>query len=327
MKEGVIETRQEFKPYKSKVLSIEQYFDPEIPNLGLEKYGMSLMEDGGITEDLGSVQFGNQVRYLTGLDINADYIRKIQDPREREAEIKQIEDTLVILENLYGKGTLDPTNKDFWRHIKIELKGYRKYIDLSDPQDLILYHCIKAGGFSEIASSYEQARSNPNKVYKYYLQELEEISAVRTEVKKERNAAKAELTKLYTKEPAKLIKLAKVLLTSDHQFSNSTPLDLIYDKLDDFIDGVVVKTNKKRTPGEFMEAAKLDRATLNLKALTIDAIYHKFIYQRSDMMYYNRDTGSMYGRNLEEVIAYLKNPINNSELENITEKVEAKWNR
>lgn len=323
----LIEKRQDYKPYKTRTISIEQYFDPEIPNMGLEKYGMSMMEGGGVSEDLGYLKFGNQIRYMTGLDPQAKSVRDIEDPTTKDATLTEINRTVTYLEKILGEGTLDATNADFWRSIRLEVKGRRKYLDLEDVHDLVLYHCIKAGGFSEIAGSFEEARSNPSKVYKYYIQEIDEISAVKTEVKKERNAALAELEKVRTKDPSKLLKIAKVLLTADNQFTNSTPVDHIYDKLDDFINGVIVKTNKKKTPSDFIETAKLDKATLNLRAIVIDAIYYKYVILKSDNMYYNRDTGSLYGRNLEELVAYLKNPINSTELDNITEKVEAKWSK
>lgn len=323
----ILESRQEYKAQKSKTVTIEQYFDPEIPNLGLEKYGMSLMDDGGIVEDLGYTKFGNQIRYITGLDVHSKSVKDIEDPVQRDAVINEINKTVEHIEKVLGAGALSPTNADFWSTIKLEIRGIRKYLDLSDVQDLVLYHCIKGGGFAEVAPSFEVAKNSPTKVFKFYLQELEEIAAIKTEIKKERNAARAELEKIRTKDPGKLFKVAKVVLTADNQFRYSTPIDHIYDKLDDFIEGTVVKTNKKKTPADFMAAAKLDKATLNLRAIVIDAIYYKFILLKSDNTYYNIETSSAYGRNLEEVIAYLGNPINSTELENISSRVEAIWNK
>jgi hypothetical protein len=321
----VLETRQEFKQYKTNVVSIEQYFDPEFKNLGLEKYGMSMFDDGGLKVDLGYITIANKIRYKTGLDELSKEVTDIKDPTERDAKIQQIRKVIEFLETYFGKGTLDPTNIDFWSKINIEVRGRRKYLDLNDPQDLIYYYCIKGGGFPEIAPSYEEAKKNPTNIYKFYIQELEELANIEGERKLEINLAKSILHTTFTKEPSKLFKVAKVCLTADHQFTLTTPSLLIYNHLDDFIEGKTVRLNKKMTPSDFINATKLDKLTLNTKAIIIDAVYYKFITLKSDGYYYNLETGSLYGRTLEDLVEYMKQPLNSIELENIKARVEAKW--
>lgn len=325
----LIQKRDEFKQptIGAKTVSIEQYFDPETPNLGLEKYGLSMFEGGGFVEDLGYTTFGDQIRYITGLDEFSDEVRNIEDPEERDARMQQIREARAYLEKYLGEGVLDPLNTKFWSKVKLEVKTRRKYLDLKDPYDLIYYFAIKAGGFSGVAPSFEAARNHPTIVYKYYLQELEEFAAVKTELTKQRNAAKAKLHEIYMKDPKRLVKIAKVLLHPRNNFKFTTPVDLIYEKLDELIEGTIVKTNKKATPKEFLSVADLDKTTLHLRALVIDAIHLKYIVPRSDGFYYNFETGSMCGKNIPEIIEFLRNPLNQSDYTNLSERVESKWNK
>jgi hypothetical protein len=67
--------------------------------------------------------------------------------------------------------------------------------------------------------------------------------------------------------------------------------------------------------------------TLKLKAMVKDATYYKFIVAKADGMIYTKDTGVMLGRNQAEIIEYLKNPLNEDVLIELTKKVEKYWNQ
>lgn len=321
------EKRPEFR-LKSTV-SIEPYFDPDIPNMGFEKYGMSGFPGGSTVEDIGYFTIGNKISYLTGLDENSENVRSIQDPEERKAKLAELKKVVKYLEqdcNL-GEGTLDPTNVGFWSKIRLEIMNNgRLDLDMKDPQDIIKYHAIKGGGIKAVAPDFESARKAVVPP-KWFLQELTETAAIKTEVKKLRNEAIAELQHIFKKNQKDLFYIAKVLLSAENQFKYSTPVDILYDKLDDFINGVVVKTNKKQTPSQFMETCKTDKKTLHVKAILRDAVFYKQVIQRQDGFWMNISTQSALGRNENEMVEYLKNPINQSELDSLSESVEKRWNQ
>jgi hypothetical protein len=148
----LIQKRPEYR-LKS-VISIEPYVDPEYKNMGLERYGMSGFPGGGEVEDLGSITIGNKTTYLTGLDENAEYIRKIEDDAEKAAKIKEIKEVITYLEEEcgLGKDTLKPDNHTFWSKLQLSLENNKRLdLNMKDPTDILIYYAIKGGGFSNVA--------------------------------------------------------------------------------------------------------------------------------------------------------------------------------
>jgi hypothetical protein len=66
--------------------------------------------------------------------------------------------------------------------------------------------------------------------------------------------------------------------------------------------------------------------TLKLKCIVKDAIYYKVFTAKADGMIYDKKTGSLLGRNIAEVVEYMKNPLNESVLMEVTKTVEKYWN-
>ena len=65
--------------------------------------------------------------------------------------------------------------------------------------------------------------------------------------------------------------------------------------------------------------------TLKLKALTKDASFYQIISFKADGMIYHSATSTMLGRNVSDVVLYLKNPLNEDVLMNILKEVEGYW--
>lgn len=304
-------------------ISIESYVDPNIPNNGLEKYGYATYPDTELTEYITIDEFK---RAITGLDPDALSISQIEDEEERQAKIDEIKEIVARLEKVLGKGKLDATNLDYWRTFILKVTDGQRYLDLRKPNDEIIYHAIKAGGFTEIAKSYEEAR-NSNVFYKFYLKREEEEAAVKTQNKKVIAKAKGILVDLVEEDTVKLFLVSKNLLSPSKEYKRSTVPDIIFNDLEAFVEGTIVKTNKSETPKQFLDTVKLDKETLTLQAYVNDALYHRIIVQEpSDNYFYNRETTTRYGKNVKEVLNFLKNPINQSELDNVSERVEKKWN-
>ena len=307
--------------------------------MGLEKYQMVLFEGVFHEEQLACLEYNGIKRYVTGLNEFAPEIKQLNDD-EREAVVKQIRMTVSQLEKELAANIIDPDDKDFWNKVrllrpdndefwgKIVMRFGNEPIFLdasSDPYDLIKLKAIEAGGFSVVAKSLEEARSSAIP-FKFYLDRYEETASIRTEVKKMRNKALAELQKLFDKNSNKLFYVCKVVDPNSTQYKKSTPLDILYDNMDKYINGETVDKDKRKTAQRFLEVVSLDMETLKLRSMVKDANFYKVIATRGDGFIYHMRSGSMLGKNASDVVEYLKNPLNEEILTDITKNVEKLWN-
>jgi len=331
---------EKYPQNKKSSIAIRPFFDPSMSNMGLEKYGLSLFDGAFHEEQLACLEINGIKRYLTGLNEFSPDIKQLP-PDEAESKIRQIRVIVSQLEkelaanivdpkdeNFWNKvRLLKPDNDDFWSRIKIVCGNEPVFLEPDkDPYDLIKLYAIEAGGFSIVAKSFEEARRMPTPP-KFYLDKLEETVSTKTEVKKLRNKALAELQKLFDKNTNKLFYVAKVVDINSTQYKKSTPNDIIYDNMDKYINGETVETNKKKTAERFLEVVDLDMETLKLRAIVKDATYHKVIATRGDGFIYHMQSGTMLGKTPSDVVEYLKNPLNEQVLVDIQGKIEKTWNK
>ena len=331
---------EKYPQNKKSSIAIRPFFDPSMSNMGLEKYGLSLFDGAFHEEQLACLEINGIKRYLTGLNEFSPDIKQLP-PDEAESKIRQIRMIVSQLEkelaanivdpkdeNFWNKvRLLKPDNDDFWSRIKIVCGNEPVFLEPDkDPYDLIKLYAIEAGGFSIVAKSFEEARRMPTPP-KFYLDKLEETVSTKTEVKKLRNKALAELQKLFDKNTNKLFYIAKVVDINSTQYKKSTPNDILYDNMDKYINGETVETNKKKTAERFLEVVDLDMETLKLRAMVKDATYHKIIATRGDGFIYHMQSGTMLGKTPSDVVEYLKNPLNEQVLIDVQGKVEKTWNK
>jgi uncharacterized coiled-coil protein SlyX len=331
---------EKYPQNKRSTIAIRPYFDPVVDNMGLQKYGLSLFDGAFHEEQLACLEINGIKRYLTGLNEFSPDIKDLPAD-EQEAKVKQIRIVIAQLEKELAANVVDPKdemfwnklkllkpdNFDFWDKIKIRCGNEPVYLEPDkDPYDLIRLYAIESGGFSIIAKSLEEARrmSVPPK---FYLDKLEETASIQTEVKKLRNKALAELQKLFDKNQNKLLYVAKVLDPNSAQYRKSTPNDIIYDNMDKYINGDLVEKDKRKTAQRFLDASGLDMESLKIRAMVKDSSYYKFIATKSDGFIYHMETGTMLGRTPSDIAEYLKNPLNEEILINLTKKVEQYWNQ
>jgi len=331
----------ELPTVKAGNISIKPYFDPEISNLGLEKYGLSLFDGVFHEEQLACLEQNGIKRYITGLNEFAPDVKKINDPDVREAKIKEIRSVVARLEaelaaNIINEEDpefwnkvklLKPDNDEFWNRITIRCGNQPLFLDpAKDPYDLIKLYGIEAGGFSIVARSYEDARSRAV-APKFYLDKTIDTVSTKTEVKKLKNKALAELQKLYDKNTNKLLYVAKVVDANSVQYKKSTPNDIVYDNMDRYINGEGVEANLKRAATSFLDAVALDMESLKLKAIIRDATFYKMIATKPDGFIYHIESSVMMGRNPSDCVEFLRNPLNESILITLTKAVEKFWNQ
>ena len=319
-------------------IAVRPYFDKQATNMGLEDHGMSLFDGVTHNEQLACLEMNGVLRYITGLNEFAPEVKTL--PLEaKEARVKQIRESVAELERELASNIVDPEDKDFWNKIEL-LKPSNKefwnkidiscgnqplYLDPAKPFDRIKLYAIEAGGFSMIAKSYDDARSQAVPP-KFYLDKEEETVMVRTEYKKLRNKAYSELQKLYDKNSTKLLYIAKIVDASSPQYKKSTSLDVLYENMDRHISGDGSESNKERAAKAFIEAASMDMETLKIKSIIRDSVFFKYITTKSDGHIYHVKTQSMLGRNISDVLEHLKNPLNEDILNDLTEQCEKYWN-
>ena len=321
-------------------ISVKPYVDGTAENMGLENYGFAVYPGTFQEEQLAAIERNGVVRYVTGLDEFAPEVQNL-DEEKREAVIYNIRYVVSELEKQLATDVIDvddkafwdkvtllkPNNHDFWQKITIRCGNEPLWLNpKKDPYDLIKLMAIEAGGFDLVAKSYEDAQSKA-KPPKFYLDKERDTVSTRTEYKKLRNKATSILDALFGKNPKKLTYMAKALDGNSTQYKNSTPQDTVYDNLDEYIQGNGVEANKTRAAESFIKASELDMETLKLKAIVKDASFYKFLVNKPDGMIYHAAKSAMLGRNVSDVVEYLKNPLHEDILEDLLEQVERYWNQ
>jgi len=161
---------------------------------------------------------------------------------------------------------------------------------------------------------------------KFYLDKEEETVMVRTEYKKLRNKALSELQKLFDKNSTKLFYIAKVVDINSTQYRKSTPNDVIYENMDNYIAGLGGESNKERAAKTFMDTAIMDMETLKIKSIVRDSVFFKYIVNKADGYIYHTKTNALLGRNVSDVVEHLKNPLNEDILKDLNAACEKYWN-
>lgn len=319
-------------------LAIRPFFDPNADNMGLQDYGITLFDGVMHTEQLACIEVNGVLRYLTGLNEFAPDVKLLKG-EDREARIRQIREAVSELEKDLAANVVEiddpqfwnkvkllkPDNSEFWNKISLSCGNDPVYLNPEDPYDRIKLYAIEAGGFSIVAKSFDDARSK-SVPPKFYLDKTEETAMVRTEYKKMRNKALSELQKLFDKNSTKLFYIAKVVDINSTQYRKSTPLDIIYENMDAFINGEGGETNKERAAKSFLDATNLDMETLKIKSIVRDSSFFKYINNKADGYIYHTKTNAMLGRNVSDVLEYLKNPLNEDILKDLNAACEKYWN-
>ena len=261
-----------------------------------------------------------------------------KEKREQLSKIKQIRVAVSELEKELAANMIDPEDKDFWNKVKllkpdnsefwnkIELTVGNTiiFLDINDPYDRIKMYAIEAGGFSLVAKSYEDAKSKA-KPPKFYLDKDAETVSSRTEYKKLRNRALSELQKLFDKNSTKLFYVAKVVDANSTQYKKSTPGDILYENMDTHIHGEGAESNMERAVTQFLDATDCDMETLKIRSIVKDSSFFKYIITKSDGHIYHNKKSVMLGRNVSDVVEFLKNPLNEDILDDLTKSCETYW--
>ncbi len=333
----IVEKYQHTK--KTSTIAIRPYFNPGKENMGLETYGLSLHDGVFHEESLACLEMNGVKRYITGLN-EFDPKVKILPPKEKKAKIAEIRKEVSELEAELAANVVDPDDKDFWNKLTVMKPDNSKFWDKItlrcgndpvfldgniDPYDRIKLHAIRAGGFSIVAKSLKDAKQSNNNP-KFYLDTVEETLTTRTELTKLRNKALTALQTLYDTNVTKLIYVAKVVDSDSVQYTKTTPNDIMYENMDEYINGRGAENNKKRAASQFLDVSKLDMEELKIRALVKDGLYYRFLTTKAGGWIEPIDSGVRMGKRPSEVLDFLKDPNNEESLLSLMDKVDPYWN-
>ena len=317
---------------KDDAVSIRPYFNPDIENMGLEKYDMALHEGVKHTETVTCLEKNGIRRYVTGLNEFSPDIKKLS-PAVRKEKIKEIREVVSQLEKELATNIIDikdpefwskvkvvrPDNDDFWEKVNVSIGNNPVYLDpKTDPYDLLKLYAIRAGGFSLVAPSLEAAKLNGK--YKFYLDERKETIQERTKVSKIRNKSLGILSNLYDTDKTKLLYITKLLDFNSTQYTESTPIDVLYEVMDSYINGDGAEKNKAKAAKTFIKSSNIKAKDLTLQVMVKDLLAANVFTTKSDGYIYHRDTGAKVSTTKEGVVEYLKNPKNDEILGNVKEE-------
>ena len=320
-------------------VTIKPFTDPNQENMGLEKYNYVVFPNTFQVESLAAVEQNGKMRYLTGLNEFAPEVKQIKDSAKKSAVIKDIRETIALLERERAFNQIDPEDKDFWSKVelfkpsnsdiwgKVFLKLGNDDIVL-DPKEnldhLIIVKAIESGGFSLVASNFEEAKRSKAK---WYLDRLIDTVATSVGITKLKNKAGAILEQLSEDNPRKLFYIAKNIDGNSPQYSNKTLPGVIYGNLDNYINGKGFDNNLKRCATTFIESSEMSVEDLKIKAIIKDASFYKFIIVKPDGMLHEASQNVMLGRNVSDILEYLKNPTNEDMLDLLMAKIEDVWSK
>ena len=330
--ENTVTFTEKTNAVKDDTITIRPYFNPNIENMGLEKYSMTLHEGVKHTESVTCLERNGIRRYITGLNEFSPEIKKLP-PKEKAAKVKEIREIVCQLEKELATNIIDlndpefwskvkvvrPDNDDFWEKLSISVGNDPIFLDPSaDPYDLLKLYAIRAGGFSLVAPSLEAAKLDGK--YKFYLDERKETIQERTKVSKVRNKALGILSDLYDTDKTKLLYITKLLDYNSTQYTDSTPIDVLYEVMDLYVIGDGAEKSSEKASKLFIKSSKTSNKDLQLQVLVKDLLAANVFTTKSDGYIYHRDTGAKISTTKEGVVEYLKNPKNDEILKSCKEE-------
>ena len=268
-------------------------------------------------------------QYRTGLDPNAGYIKRIQDPTEKELEIQRVTELRDKLQSVLGDIDLGPRAK-FWNyglstgtndqlHVQpVKLLDGDNYYDLTMAMQELAFAWLRV--HPTIASSYQawQRGEFPADTQFYVVNDDIENALV---FKKKQLINKA-IIKFDGMTPEKKKKVARLL---GLPVTDDTKEEVVYNKVDNMLKQSEVQAGnfKGLNPVEvFTRFADMKENLLHIKDLVKQAIQHS--------IYRVKPNGRVYegeyeiAKEEEELIKFLADEDNQDELLTLEGKLKTK---
>jgi hypothetical protein len=284
------------------IVSLKQTPDQSAESVGLSKYNKSVLPN---TFQMYQPYFHNG-RWFTGLDEDSVELRKRPDYAEKKEEVKELRESLEKVTGLDLKAT-----SSYWDNYRISFSGGLT-LDLDNPEDRIRYHVLTANNFA--APNADLVNQPEYNNAKFYLSRTEEEESNKAKVKRSKNQAIAELTKIEENKNRLLI-LAKFIF--GNAISDDATMDSLYNLLSDYIND----DKKGADIRKFNDAVQMTTEQLQIKITIDEAIRFNVIRQRDGV--YQRGNITL-GKDTAEVLRFLSKVENSGEFASIMEEVREK---
>ena len=268
-------------------------------------------------------------KYRTGLDPDAAYIKRIQDPLERELEIERVKALRTRLENEIGDIDLGPRSS-FWNyglslstddqtHVQsVKLLDGDNYFDLSVPFQEIAFSWLRV--HPTIASSYQAwERGEYPADTQFYVVDDEIENAVIFKKKQLINKAIVKFDSMTPEKKRKVARLLGLPVTED------TKEEVVYNQVDNVLKQTEFKNGKYSglNPVEvFNRFADMKESLLHIKDLVKQATAHS--------IYRIKPNGKVYegefeiAKDEDDLIKFLADDDNQDELLTLEGKLKTK---
>lgn len=258
-------------------------------------------------------------KYRTGLDPDAAYIKRIQDPTERKIEIKRVTDLKKRLQDALGDVDLGPRSP-FWNYALSQSTNDESHVqpykltdgdnlfDLSIPMAELTFSWLRV--HPTIASSYEAwERGDYPAETQFYIADDEIENAILYKKKQTINKAISKLGSMSSQKIKKVARLLGLPVTDD------TKEEVVYNMVDNVLKEVEFKSGKYQglsTVEIFTRFADMKEDLLHTRDLVKQAI--------SFSIYRIKPNGKVYKGDYEvatdedELVKHLMDEDNQEEL-------------
>ena len=213
------------------------------------------------------------------------------------------------VEEFYGYKFTDKSEEamEFWSGLTFNLKHFIEPIEsLDNPEDLLKVRVLQEA--KVISSSLEDSVTGESNSDFILYDEDAEVKMTATLYQKQDEA----FNKLFIlkETPKHCMAIASYLLPSNTKIKDK---DTAYVRLPEYIDGKIIK-GKNAAVSNFVNAVNMDKPLLYVTVDFNQGIRQNIIRKNSNNKYFNVMSGTEYGLNSDESIAFLMNPANQDEL-------------
>lgn len=312
---------------------IQRNYKTEVLHKGVTLFGTGENNYSVHTDILAEERIDkNTVRKVTGL--NEDDIKgsPVLTDEMKEIYLNRLPDVRKKVIEKYGESALDPTNDHFWKNRSTIRLDKNKLGQLHDDEenlaDLILRFNILSGSFDDIAPSLETAKATGRN---YYIIDLDDFNKSEFDDKiSYKLKAVASLNELVEKSSKDaLLYLTWVIVDDAKGYTKNTSSEVLAQVLYEYIEGALVKKNKKACAKIFYDNYNLwktDKDSLITKAIFNAALYFGDIYLDKGQ-YTSKAGNTKLGTNEKKAIETLLDGPNIAELKELKKTIEEKLSK
>lgn len=267
-------------------------------------------------------------KYRTGLDPDASYIRRIQDPVEREIEVKRVTDTLNRLTDALGidlgprspfwNSSLSTSSEDQLHVQPFKLMDGDNYFDLNSSLQELTFSWLRV--HPTIASSYQAwERGEYPADTQFYVADDEIENTVLYKKKQLINKA---IIKFDSMTPDKKKKVARLM---GLPVSDSSTEEFVYNQVDNLLKQTEFQAGKYKgmsTLDIFNRIADMKENLLHVKDLVKQAISHSIYREKPNGRVTEGD--AEIATDEDELVKYLMDDDHQDELLILEQKLKSK---